>query len=210
MGEYARFVVRRKLDNLEPVYREIYKVKDDVERKRAIIKESGQDLLQFGEPHYFERNHAVYVDKRSMHPLVSRFEEQVCKYNISTEWLLCFSYAEMNVIGLDMGVFEAETTKELALERLNNIVFPEGETKLKDKVRDLWFWIHENADDGDLIHLSSDWIYYSPDGEFNNEYVKKDINSRIKELKTRGIECPHWTRKASLPRDPEFVQQRLF
>lgn len=91
---------------------------------------------------------------------------------------------------MEVGCFEALTTIEKAITRLKDLKISKS-SKRKEKVEEMITWLSEQAKPDDLIALSSEFIYSSPDGEFNNEYVKQDINRKVKEIKNE-FDVPYW------------------
>jgi len=205
MTDYGRLIIQRRLDKnfREPIFQELYEVHLKGQSVKEYVKEKG--LASFGNVRFIQKQGAVFYEHTEQDEVAMRREERACYMNLEPEWLICFSYSEMRVIGFDMGVFEAETSVESALERLYWSEI-KGNSELDKKRNELYQWLKQNARPFDRIRLCSDWIYYSEEGTYDYEFVKKDINRRIAELK-KTVRCPHWTNKKRVSLAPE--QQTL-
>ena len=99
----------------------------------------------------------------------------------------------MSVIGLDLGVFQAETSVKDAIGRLRDVSLPFSSELYKKRDR-LWKWLIDNASEEDYLCLCSQWIYYHPEGKYDYAFVQKDINRKISLLK-KEVSCLHWTKQ---------------
>lgn len=188
MGEYSKFAIMHKLpEDRINFFRQIYEVQQKNGNIDEFLKKKGYDLWSFGLTEFFIVKNQVFYTFTPMDIRKQMNEQRVCKYNISSEWLLCFDYKEMKVVGEEVGVFKAMTTVNNALQRLKGIQYKvdnEESRKFNDKVKDIIYFLEFNANpQTDLLMLSSDSIYYSTDGEFNNQYVRQDINKKISSVK---------------------------
>lgn len=189
MGEYATLKIWRKLKEDNTTYVDLYNLQNDEEQVCNYLKEKGLDqgMLQFKTTYG-----AVYYTHIPLNMLEELKHQRVCKYDIEMEWLLCFTFSEMVVSGDRDGYFEAETTVENALNRLSSL-HPEN-VKWSSRLDELYIWLSKYAMPEDIIRISSDFIYYSPDGEFNAEYVKNEINEKIKNVR-KVLKVPYWTKE---------------
>ncbi|PLS19161.1 hypothetical protein CVD28_01775 [Bacillus sp. M6-12] len=193
MGEYASFAIWRKLDKEEnELYHQLYQIKQEGGSIENYLNSIGEDVMNFPIIDFKEINHQVYYNLYPMNILELEKNMQQCKYNLLPEWLLCFTFDEMRVLGKEMGVFQAETTIQQAVERIDSLDL-EDNAKWQWKRYELYCWLRVNAKPDDRIHLSSDLIYYSQEGRYDVDYVKKDINEKIKSIKEE-VSVPYWNK----------------
>lgn len=176
------------------VYWDLYRRKDNKEEFDSYIHRLPNGNT-FGELFFYEREDGIFIEHRMNDMFGILASEKSLENDIRPEWLLCFDYSEMKVIGITMGVFVAETTVEKALKRLEEAIIPQSEQSLDKARRELWDWLKEFAHPDDRIRCSSNWIFYSENEEYDYYYVRNFINSRIRELKRKNIVCSHWTNK---------------
>lgn len=194
--EKATLTIQRKLlsGSSYAIYKELFKAHKKGSSFEDIIEKMVEQPDHFGTIRFVESKGGVYYEHlpkgENIHTHQLQFE-----MDIPPEWLFCFSFQEMNVIGLDMGVFQAETTVDLALRRLEWIDITTT-NELYQKRRELYVWLKENARLEDRIRLCSEWIYYHPESKYDYFFVRKDINRRISLLKPQ-LKCSHWTKKVS-------------
>lgn len=191
MGEYAEFIKVKKLKGDDKKYQELRPIAESG-KLHDYLDEKGIQLFDFGSLRYYTFYGQPYYSHIPLDMFRETFFKQVCKYNIDDAWLLCYTYDEMRVSGGDVGLVEAATTVEKAVTRLKSL-------KIKDinwltRRRELLNWIEANTEKDDVLFMTSAHIYYSTDGEFNENYVKNDINQRVKEVKAI-FEVPYWTCK---------------
>ena len=194
--EKATLTIQKKMQNGSSyaIYKELFKAHKSGVPFDDVIQKMVEKPELFGKVQFIEKLGGVYAEHIPLGAELAKHQLE-CEMDIPAEWLFCFSFQEMNVIGLDMGVFEAVTTVDMALRRLEWIDIPSSH-ELSIKRRDLYVWLKENARLEDRIHLSSQWIYYHPDSKYDYHFVRQDINRRISLLKSQTT-CSHWTKKVS-------------
>jgi hypothetical protein len=194
--EQATLTIQRKMQNGSrySIYRELFKSHKDGGSFEEVVRKMDEEPDTFGKVRFVEGQGGVHYEHLPLGERLSHHQLQT-QMDIPAEWLFCFSFQEMNVIGLDMGVFEAYTTVEKALSRLEWMDIPSGH-ELYTKRRDLYVWLKDNARLEDRIRLCSEWIYYHPEGKYDYFFVRQDINRRIALLKSQ-LTCEHWTKKVS-------------
>lgn len=194
--EKATLTIQQKLQagTKYAIYKELFKSHKSGKPLEEVIQKMDEAPDLFGNIRFIEGDGGIYFEHLPVGEQLLGNQLQ-CEMDIPAEWLFCFSFQEMRVIGLDMGVFEAETTVETALNRLEWIdISPNHELYMKR--RELYIWLKENARLEDRIRICSEWIYYHPDSKYDYYFVRQDINRRIALLKTQ-LTCDHWTKKAS-------------
>jgi len=194
--EKATLTIQKKLlsGTSYAIYKELFKAHKQGTSLDGIIQRMDEQPELFGSIRFVESQGGVYFEHL---PIGEQIVSQQLQFemDIPPEWLFCFSFQEMNVIGLDMGVFQAETTVDLALRRLEWLdIAPTHE--LYQKRRELYIWLKNNARLEDRIRLCSEWIYYHPESKYDYFFVRQDINRRISLLKPQ-LKCSHWTKKVS-------------
>lgn len=194
--EQATLTIQKKLQTGTKyvIYKELFKLHKNGSPMEEVIQKMDEKPDLFGKIRFVEGQGGVYFEHLSLDERLSTNQLQ-CSMDIPAEWLFCFSFQEMRVIGLDMGVFEAQTTVEKALSRLEWVDIPTNH-ELYAKRRELYIWLKENARLEDRIRVCSDWIYYHPEGKYDYYFVRQDINRRIALLKSQ-LTCDHWSKKAS-------------
>ena len=193
--ECATLTIQRKLQagTMYAVYRDLFNhYKKNGENYEAVLRKHEEEPTSFGKIRFVENKNGVYFEHLSEDPTKRDIQQLQTTMDIPPEWLMCFSYQEMNVIGLDMGVFQAETTVEIAMERLRWADIRTN-PELERKSRDLYIWLKNNARLEDRIRICSDWIYYHPEGKYDYLFVRTDINRKISMIRNQ-FHCPHWTK----------------
>lgn len=176
------------------VYWDLYRIEYNKEATEEYIRRLPNGNT-FGELFFHKRSDGIFVEHRKTDMFGIQESERMYESGLLPEWLMCFDYSEMEVVGITMGVFRAETTVEKALKRLEATEIPESEKVLIEARKNLWMWLKEYARPDDHIQCCSNWFFYSENEEFDFSYVRKFINSQIRELKLKHILCPHWTNK---------------
>lgn len=206
MGEYASLRVWKKLENAKgSIYDRIHQMRLQGMKENDAYKEMNLDFWEFGRVEYQQIADTTYYSRTP-----NNFREQMkylleCKYDISAAWLMCFEFSEFQVDKAgsiqddgDYGIFTAGTTVKQARERISNVQYTlldfENQN-LRDQVIQVETFLQQ-SDDDDIIRISSDMIFYSPDGEFGVKYVKEMINSKIKSIREL-FSIPHWRKRPS-------------
>ncbi|WCF11640.1 hypothetical protein NDS46_30300 (plasmid) [Paenibacillus thiaminolyticus] len=203
MGEFATLTVLRKVSRrIDPIYNSIYEGKKRGESVEQILKkEKRHDLNveKFRDIHFFEQLTGIYYAFASYGQKHDLSLELRMERDIPSEWLLCFSYHEMEVLGLDMGVFQAESSVHEVMERLEwSEIQPQNELFVKRHL--LIRWLKENAHIDDRLKVCSNWIFHHEEAKYDYYYVQNFINSKIAKMQ-KEILCPHWTKnKVERPR----------
>lgn len=200
MGEYASLRVWKKLESAKgSIYDRIHQLQVQGMKEQDSYKEMNLDFWEFGRVIYQEINGITYFSRTP-----NNFREQMkylleCKYDISAAWLTCFEFSEFQVGQAgECGVFTAETTVKQAKERVTKVHYSlldfENE-HLREQLEQVQTFLQQSADD-DLLCISSDMIYYSPDGEFGVKYIKDTINDKVKQFREL-FSVPHWRKQHS-------------
>lgn len=191
--ERATLTIQRALrKGVQMIYSDLFRAeREDISMER-IIRNHGEDPERFGKIRFTMDNGGIFYEHL---PNDERIHQNQLSFpmDIPPEWLFCFNYQEMKVIGITMGVFQANTTVELALRRLESIDI-DVNSELFMRRKELYVWLKNNARLDDRIQLCSDWIYYHPEGKYDYDFVRKDINRRIALLKTQ-VHCEYWTNR---------------
>jgi hypothetical protein len=194
MCEFALLTIQKKIDKEKyPLYWNLYLAKKAGESYDRILQREGIDPAQFGKIRFVEDLRGIYVEHVSNIEAEASAQQLKREMEIASEWLMCFSFSEMNVIGLDMGVFEAGATVADALERLRWAEIADSNFDLFVKREALIRWLKINAKSDDRIYLCSDWIFYHPDGKYDYYFVQNYINERIVGLR-ETVQCNQWSK----------------
>ncbi|ADO59666.1 hypothetical protein [Paenibacillus polymyxa] len=194
MSEFALLTIQKKLDHEKhPLYWNLYMAKKSKQSIDKVLQNEGIDSNLFGKIRFIENHQGIFVEHVSHDPEKAREQQLKCEMDVPSEWLMCFSYQDMKVIGLDMGVFEAEANMSDVFERLHWSEIENSNFDLFVK-RDLLIkWLRKHSTRNDRIHLSSDWLFYHPEGKYDYEFVQRFINRRISELR-KTVTCNHWSK----------------
>jgi len=194
--EQATLTIQHKMQTgtKYSIYKDLFKCFKEGETFEKVVQEQADHPDDFGSVRFLEDFGSVYYEHipndRSIYQHQLSFS-----MDIPPEWFYCFSFAEMRVVGLDMGVFEAQTTVDLAMQRLQWLDV-NYDSPLYHKKNELYVWLKKHARLEDRIRLCSDWIYYHPNGKYDYDFVRLDINKRIAMLK-KHVDCSHWKKQAS-------------
>lgn len=204
MSEYAAtLTIQKKLSRRrDPIFQALYDGKKNGETMDQAFRKEKREMDGFGKIRFIEHHTGVFYEH------IPESEEEKSKVQISNEesilleWLLCFSYDEMEVLGLDMGVFQAEASVEEVLERLEWADIP-MQSEYFEKRNALMRWIRSNALLDDRIMLCSQWVFYHEESQYDYAFVRKYINNRIADMR-QEVKCPHW-KKGKIDRPKQMV-----
>lgn len=193
MYDYATFTIQRKLSKASgALYWELFAAHKDGVSLEVVLRRNNIEPELFGKIRFFETNSVVYYE------YLPTDQEELSKIRLSSDeeilsaWLLCFAFQDMEVVGLDMGVFEAGTTADYALDWLG---FAEiRDYDLKQQRDQLKRWIKENANPDDRVCMCSNWLFYHEEGKYDYDFVRNFINKRISSLKEKA-HCMQWRKE---------------
>ncbi|MFF2532244.1 hypothetical protein ACFVS2_25375 [Brevibacillus sp. NPDC058079] len=205
MSEFTTLSIHKKLEKgkKDELYWSLHAAQKKDLSLDAILQKAEINPKDFGKVRFIENRHGIFVEHISNVEEVMDTQQMRCQMEIPSEWLLCFSYQEMSVIGLDMGVFQAEAQVGEVIERLCWLDINHSSYDLFLKRDALLKWIRKNANPEDRIHLCTNWIFYHPDGKYDFDFVRQHINNKILELR-KMVHCNHWSKNAVVR--PEQVQ----
>lgn len=205
MADFATLTIQHRLDNRgkhNRIFKEIQRFQQEPDRIHGLLQKEEIDPHTFGSFRFIQMQGGMFYEHTPLDEEWLKAEKQFCLKNYDPSWLLCFSYQEMQVIGIDMGVFQAETTVEYAMDRLRWIDI-QNNRELDKKRWELYQWLQKNALPDDRIRLCSEWIYFHNEEQYDDfKQVQQDINKRIRGLKTFAT-CPHWTKNNVTTLAPE-------
>lgn len=195
MGEYASLTVWKNIEKESgSIFSRFCKLQEQGIPDNDIYSQLRIDYWGFGHIHTAKFNEKTHYSYSPMDFVKRELYMQECKYNLPLEWLLCFRFPEFKVEGDNQfGKFTAQTTVGKALQGLREIDFQTQSDKvhhLKENIENLIRFLEFHNED-DILIASSDMIYYSPDGEFGIDYVKNEINEKVKTTREM-VAAPHW------------------
>lgn len=203
MTEYATLTIQKKLSRKrDPIYQAIYDGKKNGDNMDNVFRKEKRDLNGFGSIRFIEHFTGVYYEHVPESKADQERTQLLFENDIANDWLLCFSYDEMEVIGLDMGVFQAEASVEEVLERLEWSDISMN-SKYYEKRNALLRWLKANALREDRIMICSQWVFYHEEGKYDYDWVRNNINKRISEMR-QEVTCPHW-KKGKIDRPKQMV-----
>lgn len=207
MGEYANLQRWQKLDNAKgSVYEKYYNLTKKGFDLEKIFNELNLDFWEFGSLRFTNIDNQIYFNHQSMDLFERAGSLLEWKYDIPVSWLLAFSFDEFEVTSSgstedepEFGSFFARTTAGKAISRILAIPREDqlkiGSSHMVDELSRVTMLLSDSFDD-DIIVISAGMIYYSPDGKFGADYVKKDINEKVKKV-LESIRVPHWKKCAA-------------
>ncbi|WPS85573.1 hypothetical protein SMD22_00500 (plasmid) [Brevibacillus halotolerans] len=205
MSEFATLTIQKKLEKgkKDEFYWNLYAAKIKGESFGNSIEKAQMDTSVFDTIRFVENKYGLFVEQVSNLQEESKTKQLRCEMDIPAEWLMCFSYPEMSVIGLDMGVFQAEAAVVEVIERLYWIEIENDSYDLFLKRDAILNWLRKNTKAEDRIHLCSNWIFYHQEGKYDYHFVRQFINNKIMALR-QVVHCNHWSKSAVVR--PEQMQ----
>lgn len=207
MGEYANLQVWKNLDNAKgSVFEEYYNLMQQGVEHSDIYEKLNLDIWKFGSLRFTTFEDQLYYLHESMDLLTREDTVLQWKYDIPAAWLLAFSFPEFKASSAEgseedpaFGLFNARTTGKNAMQRMASIPYEAvAKTEKQNLIREVerLGMLLAFTDDEDMLTISSGMIYYSTDGKFDEDYVKKEINEKVKSV-LEVLHVPHWKQLSS-------------
>lgn len=192
MYDYPTLTIQRKLSKTSgALYWELFAAHKNGESLDAVLRRNKIEPELFGRIRFFETTGSVYYEHIPVDHTELGKVQLHSEMDIQSTWLMCFAFKDMNVLGFiyEMGVFEAATTVDYALDWLSFAEISDYELyQQRDQLRK---WIKQNATPDDRLYMCSNWLFYHEEQKYNYDYVRNFINNRIASLK-EVAHCMQW------------------
>jgi hypothetical protein len=192
MAEFATLTIQRKISRRnDSIFGDLYEAKKKDQSIDIVLRREKREDDNYAKTRFVKHDSDVYYEHLPLDEAEWEKTQLRMEGDFPLEWLICFSYQEMEVIGLDMGVFQAEASVEEVIERLTFIQLEITHEFFRQR-DNLIRWLRTNAHLEDRLFLCTNWIFYHEEGKYDYEFVRNVIRNRISGMR-KMITCNHWS-----------------